>query len=179
VTCDPQTGYAPATSAFYRLLRAVATGALTVLPGRADAMLDLVPVDYAVEAAFVIGCRSELAGHCYHLSAGAERRVSLGKLRDLACASFGRENLEILSPEEFTRWASKARRRVPEQSEFLDELALYVPYLSNDPVFDTTNTQRALNATDVHPQPVVQYFERVAAYVRSTLPDAGTDRSGV
>jgi len=174
VTCDLKTGYAPSTSAFYRLLRAVASGALEVLPGRADIMLDLVSVDYIVEAAFVIGRRSDLVGHGYHLSAGVDNRISLGELRDLACASFGRESLDILLPEKFTLWSAAVCSAAPEKCGFLDELALYVPYLSNNPIFDNANTRRALTATDVRPVSVMDYFDRVAAYVLDTLPETDT-----
>jgi long-chain acyl-CoA synthetase len=177
VTCDMETGYAPSTSAFYRLLLAVASGALEVLPGRAETRLDMVPVSYVVKAAFEIGRRSNLAGQCFHLSAGVENLISLGELRDLACASFGCRGLEILSPEEYSHWAADVCKAVPAMRSFLDELKLYMPYLSDHPIFDNTNTRQALADTDVRLVTVTKYFDSVAAYVRRSLATTSTQRS--
>ncbi len=169
VTCDLQSGYAPATSAFFRLLHAVASGILTVLPGRPGTLLDLVPLDYIAEAAFAIGRQSDTAGRCFHLSAGRENLISLGDLRDLACAGFGRETVEILSPDLFAHWAADRCKVMPETSAHLEEISLYLPYLSHHPHFDNANAMRALDGTAVHMVAVPDYFDRVAAYVGRLL----------
>jgi thioester reductase-like protein len=174
VTCDTATGYTPATSAFYRILLGIASGVLEVLPGRADTRLDMVPVDYVVEAAFAIGRRSELAGRCFHLCAGADKLISLEKLRDLSCRSFGRRNLDILSRQEFSAWATAARRVNPDKGVFIDEISLYTPYLYQSPIFDNANTRQALNGTGIRFRPVPEYFDMVADYVRRSLTTATT-----
>lgn len=172
VTCDLETGYTPSDSAFYRLLRGVANGSLEVLPGREDNLLDMVPLDYIAEAVFSISRRSDLAGSCFHLSAGIDNRVSLGTLRDLACSHFGRRSLEILPPDEFLLWMEKARKAAPRKKAFLKELELYIPYLSHHPVLDNTNTRSALERTGQRAPAVAEYFSRTAAYVNDTLGTA-------
>ena len=165
VTCDLADGYCPDTSAFYRLLAGIASGLLTVLPGRSDTMLDMVPVDFVVEAAFAIARRSDAAGRYFHLGAGEENLISLGDLSALACRTFGRKPTRIVSGAEFQAWADGVRRRVPEAGRLLDEVALYAPYLEGHARFDDRNTRGAMNGTSLPPRAMIEYFDRIASYV--------------
>jgi long-chain acyl-CoA synthetase len=176
VTSDLRTGYAPATGAFYRLLHGLARGTLQVIPGRPETLLDLVPLDYVAGAAFVIGCNPEMTGRCFHLSAGAENLITLGDLRDLSCAAFGRDVVQILPPEEFRRWVRDRRRALPAQSSFFDEMELYLPYLSHHSLFDTRNTKEALRGTGIEMVPIQAYFDTVASYVAGRAKRTGESR---
>jgi len=167
VTCDVRTGYTPGTSAFYRILHGFASGLLTVIPGRPEALLDLVPLDYVAEAAFVIGGESHAAHRCFHLSAGEKNLISLGDLRDLACDAFGRDSVEILPPDEFFRWSAVQREARPRLKSLLSEMELYLPYLSEHPLFDNRNTREVLGETSVRPTPVQDYFDRIVDFIRS------------
>ena len=85
--------------------------------------------------------------------------------------SSGALNVGIVSPGEFSRGAAETRGATPAQRALLAELALYVPYLSDHPVFDDRNARRALGGTSVRNVPVVDYVDRVVDYVRATLSD--------
>jgi thioester reductase-like protein len=165
VTCDLADGFCPDTSAFFRLLAGIASGLLTVLPGRSDTLLDMVPVDFVVEAAFAIGRRSDAAGRYFHLGAGEENLISLGDLTALACRTFGREPVRIVSGPEFQDWAEGVRRRVPAAGRLLAEVALYAPYLAGHARFDDRNTRGAMNGASLPPRAIVEYFDRIAAFV--------------
>jgi nucleoside-diphosphate-sugar epimerase len=175
VTCDLADGYCPDTSAFYRLLAGMASGLLTVLPGRRDTLLDMVPVDFVVAAAFALGRRPEAAGRYFHLGAGRENLISLGELCDLVCRTFGRPPVRIVPAVEFRDWADGLRRRVPEAGRLIDEVALYAPYLESHPRFDDRNTRGLVNGAPLPPRDVSGYLDRIAAFVRRA--DGSSPRS--
>lgn len=168
VTCDLEDGYCPETSAFYRLLTGLASGLLTVLPGRSDTLLDMVPVDFVVAAAFSLGRRPEAAGRFFHLSAGQENLISLGELSRLICRSFGRDPVRIVPEDEFQDWADRVRRAVPKAGRLLDEVALYAPYLAGHPRFDDRNTRAMINGAPLPPRDVPGYLGRIATYVKKS-----------
>jgi long-chain acyl-CoA synthetase len=173
VTCERVSGYVPPTTAFFRLLHGIGTGALDALPGRPETPLDMVPVDYVVEAAFALSRRRDLGGRFFHLSAGKENVISLGDMMHLASACFARGPVAILPPEEFRVWAEGVRRAVPRMGSFLDEIELYAPYLNDHPSFDDTNTRQTLESAALPPRTITEYFDRVASFVRDSNPQAG------
>ena len=174
VTCELENGYAPPTSAFFRLLYGIATGALDALPGHPETPLDMVPVNYVVEAAFAMSRQPHLGGRFFHLSAGAENLISLGELSRLASESFARGPVAILPPAEFKAWARGVRKAAPQMGPFLDEIELYAPYLNDHPRFDDANTRDTLGSANLPSRTVADYFDRVAAFVREKNPHTGT-----
>jgi len=172
VTCGLEDGYAPRTSAFFRLLQGIATGALDVLPGRPDTQLDLVPVDYVVEAGYAMGRRPGSAGQIFHLSAGSENLISLGEVSGMISESFGRKPVAILTPREFEDWTRGARRAKPQLGAFMDEVESYAPYLYDHPFFDDGNARSALAHQDLPTRWFPDYYDRVVGYIRDNCsPD--------
>ncbi len=172
VTCALENGYAPRTSAFFRLVQGIATGALEVLPGRPETQLDLVPVDYVVEAGYAMGRQPGMAGRFFHLSAGPENRISLGEVSRLVSACFGRTPVAILPPREFAVWTRGARRAAPQLGAFLDEIESYAPYLYDHPYFDDGNTQSALTDAVMPTRRFPDYCDQLVSYIRDHyLPD--------
>jgi long-chain acyl-CoA synthetase len=172
VTCELGNGYAPRTSAFFRLVQGIATGTLEALPGRPETQLDLVPVDYVVEAGFDMGRRPGLAGRFFHLSAGPANRISLGEVSRLIGERCGRNPVAILSPREFAVWTRGARRAAPQLRTFLDEIETYAPYLYDHPCFDDGNTQSALAHAALPTRWFPDYCDQVVSYIRDDyLPD--------
>jgi thioester reductase-like protein len=171
VTCALENGYAPPTSAFFRLLHGIATGALPALPGHPETPLDLVPVDYVVEAAFALALSSGVAGRFFHLSAGAENRITLQEVGRLISDGFGRKPVAILSPDDFATWAREACRAAPQLQPLLDEAQVYAPYLGSHPRFDDSNTRETLNGTPLPTRRFPDYCDRVVEYVRKSCGD--------
>lgn len=159
ITCDLQTGELPTGSAIYRVLRRYAEGSLHTLFGNPGALLDLVPVDYVVDASFAIAARADSVGHGYHLSADPDSLMTLAEMRELASGSFAREALVLVPPEDYARRGADGFAHDP-------ELVFFAPYLSGCRRFDTANTRCALADAGIRVPAVASYFERMAAFVQ-------------
>ena len=163
VICDSRTGRATSHNGFYRALSMYWRDALEVLPGDPETRLDLVPVDYVAEAAYAIATAGDSAGQCYHLAAGAEVSASLAEIRDLLSFHFGKKKLRIIPPEEFKSFvAAKKPAMSEEERGVVDEVLLYLPYLSGRLDFDTSNARKATGLT---PPRVETYVKVMADYV--------------
>lgn len=163
VICDSRTGRATNHNGFYRALGMYWRDALKVLPGDPEARLDLVPVDYVAEAAYAIATAGDSAGQCYHLAAGPEISAPLAEIRDLVSFHFGKKKLEIIPPEDFKSVAAAKRPTMSEEERgMVDEVLLYLPYLSGGLAFDTSNARKATGLT---PPRVETYVKAMADYV--------------
>jgi thioester reductase-like protein len=166
VICDSRTGRASSFNGFYRALRMYQLGALKVLPGNASSTMDLVPVDYVTEAVHSISNHPASGGACYHLTAGPNGATPLEEIRELASRYFKRERFAIVPPDEFNAYVAKVRGRLSEKElGMLNELALYMPYLTGELGFDNSN---AVGLTGLEAPPVRSYFEKMAEYIRAT-----------
>lgn len=164
VICDSKTGRASNYNGFYRALRMYSLGLLKVLPGRPSSLLDLVPVDYVAEATYLISINENSIGNCYHLTTGLDNMTTLEEIRDLASHHFGKEKFALIPPEEFNTYVAKTEGTLTEQERnMIEEIRLYMPYLTSELRFDNTNTVRDTNL-DI-PQ-VRSYFERMAEYMK-------------
>jgi len=162
VICDSRTGKASNHNGFYRALKAYMLYGLSMLPGEADSVLDLVPVDYVCEALFRISRDPESIGRYYHLAAGSNA-TTLGEIQKLSSQYSGRPKFNIVSHESFMEFLSKAGAvMTEEQFKAIEEMQRYEPYLHCHSTFDTTNTIR-----DTHLQaPMVgDYFHKFAEQI--------------
>lgn len=160
VICDSKTGRATNHNGFYRALSMYWRDALRVLPGNPDTRLDLVPVDYVAEATYSIVARGDSVGQCYHLAAGPDVSAPLADIRDLVSFHFGKKKLEIIPPEEFKNLVAARRPALSkEESDMIDEVLLYLPYLAGELAFDTSNARKATDLT----------VPRVETYVRTMV----------
>jgi thioester reductase-like protein len=155
ITCDRRGGELSPHGAVARLMLAYAAGALTGLPGRLAARLDLVPADVVADAVLALASRDATIGGCFHLAAGPARATPLTAVRDLAAAHFQRPPLILDAAVDAAD---------PQAPPVLlrDELSLYAPYLAGGPDFDVTATTRALAGTGIAVPPLEQYFAELA-----------------
>jgi len=156
ITCEMRSGETSPHGAVARLLLAYAAGLLTGLPGRADAELDLVPVDFVADAVLALTMEEKTIGGCYHLAAGPERATPLGEIRDLAAAVFGRDPLALGDEP-------KVRKGAP--AALTGEVALYAPYLRGGVSFDVTGASEVLADHGITVPPLAEYFEALAGEV--------------
>src|SRR5919197_1219826 len=66
------TGWTSSFNVIYGPLRAFASGAFPVLPGRSSAIIDVVTVDYVADSVLALTAAPEAEGGTYHLVAGDE-----------------------------------------------------------------------------------------------------------
>ena len=167
VICDSKTGRASAHNGFYRALRMYDLGLLKVLPGHSSSLLDLVPVDYVSETIYSLSTHETSIGKCYHLTAGLSNAVTLKEIRDLASQHFHREKFIIMPPEEFNAHVSEMEDTFSqEERDMIDEIRLYMPYMSSELQFDNSNTVRE---TGIEAPKVSSYFGKMAEYMKTGL----------
>jgi thioester reductase-like protein len=172
VLCDSRTGRISRHSAFFRVLRMYGLGRVEMLPGSPSTLMDLVPLDYVVDAISEIARSEASLGRCYHVTAGSNRRASLAEVSALAGRHFGRPEFVIVSPSQFENLASKMADRLSEdQRDMLDEVRLYAPYLASQPEFDNANTLEATDPAGLSVPSLGSYFGKLTAYVRAGLDD--------
>ncbi|MDI6809648.1 MAG: SDR family oxidoreductase [Candidatus Eisenbacteria bacterium] len=163
VICDSRTGRASSFNGFYRALRLYWLGLLKILPGHTSGRVDLVPVDYVTDAIYAISTNGKSAGNCYHVTAGSGNTTSLEQIRDLASRHFRKEPFAIIPPEEFMAYISKAADRLSEEErEMIEEVKLYMPYLTGGLLFDDSNTRRDAG---LEVPRVSDYFGKMANYI--------------
>ena len=166
VICDSRTGRASSFNGFYRAMRMYSLGLLKAVPGNPASTMDLVPVDYVTEAVHSISNNPASVGRCYHLTAGLNNALPLEEIAALASAHFGKEKFAIVPPEEFVANISKMKGRLSEKDmDMIDEIMLYMPYLTGKLGFDNSN---ALRETGLEAPPVRSYFGKMAEYIRAT-----------
>jgi hypothetical protein len=171
VTCALENGYAPPTSAFFRLLHGIATGALPPCP--------VIPKRLWIWCRWITWSRrplpspwsSGVAGRFFHLSAGAGEPhhpagggpVDQRWFRQKTGGDPVPRRLRHLGPGGLPRRSAVAT--------LLDEAQVYAPYLGSHPRFDDSNTRETLNGTPLPTRRFPDYCDRVVEYVRKSCGD--------
>ena len=133
------------------------------LPGRGDAPLPLVPVDYVARAAHTIGRDSRAPGRTFHLvdpSPLPARRVF-----ELVAQAGGRRSPRGFIPANVTR----ALLRTPGLERFARSPRGLLQTLGTNVSFDARNTTELLRSTDIRCPPLESYIGRLVQYVELRL----------
>jgi thioester reductase-like protein len=168
IVCDSHSGELAPHGAFTRMFRSYAQEHLPFLPGLPDTPMDLVPVDYVVEAVFAISRIDSASGRRFHLCAGVGGQKTLADLVNLSDRYLNRKRPRILSPDEFERLrAQSLADPAASTEELFAELALYLPYLSSKKSFDDANTRELLSPFDLKVPSLDAYFGKMAEFVQN------------
>jgi thioester reductase-like protein len=133
------------------------------LPGRGDAPLPLVPVDYVARAAHAIGRDARAPGRTFHLvdpSPLPARRVF-----ELVAQAGGRRSPRGFIPANVT----KALLRTPGLERFAKSPRGLLHTLGTNVSFDARNTTELLRGTDIRCPPLESYIGRLVQYVQLRL----------
>jgi long-chain acyl-CoA synthetase len=163
------TGWTSAFNVVYGPLRAFSLGALRVIPGRADATADIVPVDYVAHGITALAPDRPTGVRTVHLTAG-DRAITVGALCEIGANYFGRPQPLILSPRLYrraihpimVRTGPKKRRKALRASE------IYLPYFAAQCSYETGRSRALLQRLGVvAPPPLEAYFDVLMAFARS------------
>jgi long-chain acyl-CoA synthetase len=163
---ERESGWTASFNVLYWPLRAFARGAYAALPGRSDAPVDVVPVDYVADAVFALSQAPDTEDATFHVTAG-ERASSVGELAQLAGAFFGRDAPRLIDPGLYRRVVhpllvratnDERARRALRRSE------LFFPYFDVKTVYDDRRTRVALRGTGIVPTPLRDYFDRLMRF---------------
>ena len=175
---DSGNGRTRTFNVIYYPLKLLSRGLLRALPGSPSTPIDLVPVDFVADATNHIMLRHDSPGKTYHLTAG-ERVVTIGAIAQLAVRFLNEARPDgkpplpavrfiphgifhgLMKPALKLLYGSKGR-------QVLAKLEVYLPYLTKQKAFDTSNAARALHGTGIAVPPFSEYFGRVVRYCLET-----------
>jgi thioester reductase-like protein len=164
VVGDSRSGWTPAFNVLYTPLRAFSRGAYPLIPARAGAPVDIVPVDFVADAVLALAGRP---GSTHHLVAG-RRASTVGEIVDLASANAGRRRPLLLHPRPYralvhpvlARMGPPGRRRALRRSE------IFFPYFAMDVRYDDRRARAALAPRGLEAPPLRSYFDRLMDFAR-------------
>jgi len=142
---NAESGRALACKNFYLPLQLLYGEAPLALPVSARARVDLVPSNWAAEVAYSLLRRSDTAGRCYHLTAGAGA-VSNRELRDLVISAFAacgeqRRGYRLVPRLVYNRFQLPRLRKIADISErMLEKLERQWAYMQFRRTFDNSST---------------------------------------
>ena len=162
------TGWTASFNVVYGPLRAFASGTFPVLPGRRDAVLDIVTVDHVADAILALAASPAAAGGTFHVVAG-EQATTLGELARLAARRFDRRPPRLV-PLRVYRSALHPlilRRADPNTRRRLMRSEVYFPYFSLDLRFDDHRARELLDPLGVRATPVREYFDTMIDFAEA------------
>jgi thioester reductase-like protein len=152
VVGESERGRTSSFKMIYWPAKVYALGLWRTCPGNPQAPIDLVPVDFVRDAILEISRRPESIGRCFHIAAGAEGATTLGEMAELVRSSFAvRKPVRFVNPAWWMRFvhpvlkllAFGPSRKVVRTGE------LYVPYFTQNPLFDVAGTTELLAGSKV------------------------------
>jgi len=175
-----------ATSNFgmmYWPVQVYARGWWRTIVGSPTTPVDLVPVDYVADAIEWLSRPDKPTGRTWQLAAGEGGARTIEELAALCHQYFGGKPPRYVNPDFFMRWVRPVidlflwgkRARVLKQGG-----AFFVPYFTDQPLFDTTRTRAALEGTGIAAPTVEAYFSTLLDFAVKTdfgkraLPPAGS-----
>jgi long-chain acyl-CoA synthetase len=162
VVGDSADGHIATFGTIYQPVRRIASGRIRAIPGDPDLHLDLVPIDYVVR---MIACLLEnprSVGRTYHLTAGRENAIAVGRLLEEAIRLL---EGPALPPLDFTTAGPPPAHH--------SRLAPFFAYLSREKDFDATQLQQDLGPDAPRPPRAESYLDRLFAFCRETRWGAG------
>jgi thioester reductase-like protein len=133
------------------------------LPGRGDAPLHVVPIDYVVRAAHAIGRSEQAVGKTFHLVDPAP--LSARRVFELVARAGGRPLPRGFIPANLT----KALLRTPGLERFAKSPRALLDTLGTDVTYDRSNTNSIASVASIRCPPFESYVERLVEYVQLRL----------
>ena len=162
------TGWTTSFNVVYGPLRAFATGTYPVLPGRRNAVLDIVTVDHLADAILALAGSPAALGGTFHVVAG-EQATTLGELARLAARRFGRRAPRLVPPRIYRSALHPLilRRADPDTRRRLVRSETYFPYFSLDLCFDDHRARELLDPVGICATPVSEYFDTMIDFAEA------------
>ena len=175
VVGDSRTGETSSFQGFYQILlfyrKFYGRGFTPILPADPNMPVDIVPVDYVVDALFALMHKEESIGRVFHLASGPGNTCTFDELMTLTAEFTG------IKPPYYVPWAAFQFALRPlllalywgTKREFGLKAGVYLPYLWMKLTFDKTNTNSLLEATGITTPHARSYFVKLLEYQAKTL----------
>ena len=176
---DSRTGAVTGFNAIHHALRLLYQGLAPMVPGSEHALVDLIPVDFAADAAFHLIEHAFTPGSTYHLCAGSTHSATLGALLDATMAAFERHRpawrkrsiarpaiVDLPTYELFVRSVEEAGNQVLLQATRAVQAFAY--QLAYPKVFDARRAESALAPAGIAAPDVLAYYDRIVRWCIET-----------
>lgn len=162
VVGDATTGRTTAFNVVYLPLRAYARGLVSVVPGRLEAPVDLVPVDYVADGLLEL---LDLPLRGTHLLVAGDRAPSVEAFTLAAARALGRAPATVVAPEVLRAALSEAGAEDRARAEaMLASFGELLPYFEVDCRFEDPVTAGFLRSRGLQPPPLEDYLPRLLAF---------------
>jgi long-chain acyl-CoA synthetase len=168
VVGDSQSGRTIHFNVIYTPLRYIMAGQVHGLPCSPRTLLDVVAVDYVVDAIRSIFLRGQCWGTTYHLVASRRISCTVDEIisHALSCATRNVNGndapaVQYLNQEEYQSRVKGCRGR---EKLMCEMLRAFEPYINSQIVFSDSNTAAALDGTGISPPPVLDYLDTLLDY---------------
>jgi thioester reductase-like protein len=169
---DSGTGRTTSFNVVYIPLRLFQRGILDALVGAPGTLIDLVPVDWVTDVITYLLHTDKALGKTCHLTAGAQRAVSLAEFTTRAAKYFDRHaplsysrTFSFVTMDEFRarlrRWGTRA-------GTLITQLDTLMPYLTVNRLFDSRTTDGLLEGSEIQFPNFTRYADRVFGYCLAT-----------
>ncbi|HLK41686.1 MAG TPA: SDR family oxidoreductase [Polyangiaceae bacterium] len=171
VVGDSRTGETSAFQGFYQALalyrRLYARKLVVLLPADPQTPLDLVPVDYVIDALFALMHKPESLGRCFHLTSGPGSTCTTDEIVKMLAEFTGvpqppyvpkRAYELVLRPLLRTLLFWDSRKELARRAE------IFMPYAWSNLVFDKTNTDTLLAGSGITVPHCRTYFVKLLEY---------------
>ncbi len=163
---DSQTGEVDRFDGPYFLILLIVTSPPDFplpLPGRGNTHLNLVPIDYVVRAAKLIGRHPRAPGRTFHI--GDPAPLTVRRVFELVAAAGGRRTPRGFIPANLT----KALLRTPGLDRLAKSPRAFLDALATPVSYSFANTTELLADTDVRCPPFESYVDGIVEYVQHRL----------
>jgi thioester reductase-like protein len=168
VVGERETGWTSSFNVMYGPMRAVAAGALPVLPGRRGGVLDIVTVDYVADAILALGASPAAEGGTFQIVAG-DQAMTLGELSRLAARRFNRRPPRLIPRRVYRSVVHPLvlRRSDPAGRRRLQASEPYFPYLSLGLRFDDRGARELLDPLGIRATPIRDCFDTLMDFAEA------------
>ena len=166
VVGDSRTGQIIDFNVLYSPLKHICSGAVSLLPGSPDTVLDVVPVDYVAQAiSHILLVATDPIGKTFNLTAGVDNSLSVQEIVSTAVkhASHHESRARHIRMRFVPMFLFRAIAPLVcgKTKRLIAGLEAYAPYISYTRTFDDTNTRRALDRSGIRVPRFADYIDNV------------------
>lgn len=174
VVGDSRTGRIVSYNVLYTPLRYIGMGAVKIIAGSPNVVLDVVPVDYVTRAISHIFLKSDTStGKTYNLVSGKERSLTTSQITGRAVSLMKIHGL--LADDFKARFLPSVLLRsvkpllANRTGKMLERLKEFEPHIKLKREFDNTNTRAALDGTDIEVPSLGSYIDTILTHWLKTV----------
>ncbi len=176
VVGDSKTGETSSFQGFYQALllyrQLYSKGVIVLVPADPDTPVDLVPIDYVVDALFALMDSKKSIGRCFHLTSGPGHTCTFDELMRITADFTKIKPPPYVTKETYQRYLRPVLMLVfgrTKKRGMILKAETYMNYASSNFVFDKTNTNELLAGTGITTPDPRKYFVKLLEYQAKAL----------